>query len=264
MSKFRKPSVSYSDVRRGAGTKKERALRASVLARQGDANAPEKDDARPEPEETTATAPALTVVRNDEAAPDPAETAVPASDAPAIDSDGQDEATAQEAGFDPKPNDATPVAPGTSEATDGETRSAPKPRPRRKEVLEEPEEPSRPSTRADAETETVYMECYIYCPLPGRFDAFDKLVKTYGRTKGMAAAISLGLKILEECIATGKTVDPVLDYSKEKQRIKDRRRVDATTAVWAKENLDPADILSSHAFARQLFETALKLYLAKD
>ena len=263
MSKFRKPSVSYSDVRRGAGTKKERALRASVVARQGDADAPEKDDARAEPEETTATAPALTIVRNDDATPDPAETAVPASDALAIDSDGQEEATSPEAGFEPTPDDATSVAPDAREAGDEEIRSEPKPRPRRKAVSREPEEPNRPSTRTATEAGTVYMQGYVYCPLPGRFDVFDKLVETYGRRKGMAAAISLGLKTLEERIATGKPVDPILVYSTMKGRIIDRRHVDATIAAWAKENLDPLDILSSYALGGQLAKTGLGLYLAQ-
>ena len=256
MSKFRKPSVSYSDVRRGAGTKKERALRASIVARQGDADAPEKDDARAEPEETTATAPALRIVRNDDATADPAETAVPALDALAIDSDGQEEATSPEASFEPTPDDATSVAPDASEAGDEETRSEPK-------VLREPKEPNRPSTRTVTEAGTVYMQGYAYCPLPGRFDAFDKLVETYGQRKGMAAAISLGLKILEERIATGKPVDPILDYSTLKGRIIDRRHVDATIAAWAKKNLDPLDILSSYALGGQLAKTGLGLYLAQ-
>ena len=265
MSKFRKPSVSYSDVRRGAGTKKERAFRASVLARQGGADARGPDDAEGDAKASATAAPALKVVESDEAAPKPSETGMPETAQPFVDT-GLQEGSAPEGSDDkPKPEKAAPAISKAADHRDDDNASGAKPHPRPKPPApEKPQEPTRSQGSKIADTGTVYMQGYIHCPLPGRFEAFDKLVDTYGETKGVAAAISLGLRILEDCIATGKPVDPVLDYSTKKERIRDRRVVASATADWARENLDPADILKHHTLSGRLWKTALGLYLAKD
>ena len=264
MSKFRKPSVSYSDVRRGAGTKKERAFRASVLARQSNAEARGTDEAEDDAKAAAPATPALTVVQSDGAAPDPVETDVPATDPPSVDIRVPEDTPSGKSDDEPKPEDvASGVSKAVEDTGDADTSDA-KPRSRRKAPApEKPREPDRQQGRKPADAGTVYMQGYIHCPLPGRFEAFDKLVETYGETKGLAAAITLGLKSLEDCITTGKPVDPVLNYSTKKERIRDRRMVDSAIVDWARENLDPADILKHYALTGRLWKTALGLYLAK-
>ena len=109
----------------------------------------------------------------------------------------------------------------------------------------------------------VEIRGYVYAPMPGASDEYDKLVSVYGEKDALRLAIVAGLGELDRKLVAGDPVEPVLDYSSKKERRRIQRKLSAEVADRATAHLDPLGMLSQYAFGTRLWKTVLGLYLAK-
>lgn len=254
-SLFKKPpaGLDYKTARHGPVSKKDRerqARRAAAAELQtgGAEEEPLKsaDDDRPEPNEPM---PTLAVVATEQPSsaqsePNPKPTPKPVADPEAESSPSPETPPVEEKTVGTVPEAEAPAR--------GKTQS-PVTKARKK----------APWGAKIGNSGSVEVLGYVYCPLNGAFDTFDKLVNAYGERDALGLAITAGLEELDRLLVAGATVEPTPDYSTRRARIRIRRRLSVEAVDRALAHLDPFGMLSQYQFGTRLWKSALGLYLVK-